>query len=587
VSNAPPIPGARDPLLGQVVGPYRILQRLGAGGMGTVYAAVHALIERKVALKVLSPQIAQQPGAVERFLLEARSASRIGHENVIEVFDLGQSKEGYVYLAMELLVGADLASVLRQEGTLEWPRARGIALQVGAALRAAHEKSIVHRDLKPENIFLITRNGRADYVKLLDFGIAKVLTGEGPKLTQTGAIFGTPEFMAPEQVEGKGVDARSDVYAFGCVLYQMITGAPPFKGDSVMAVLLKQVSELAIPPSIRRPDLRIPGVLDAIITAALEKNPQKRWQDVASMMAALEACGSPTERQQRLPGTVPLPRVAPPPVAASTVAQRTAPLPPVGAPGPSVATGRRFSSRVLFAAGFGAAMCLTLLFALVKWTSQPAMPPPQVAAAAVRVEKPAAPAPTAAVDPAPPVSPPPPVAREATPIPAPVAQEPARRSAPRARHPEKRSGQAAEVSRSPDAAPVEAPARPSVARGDKLDELLDQALGPKKPAPRPREEEAPIKTVEAPPRYRALDKSDIVRAMMSVQGLVKVCFQQYKVPGTAMATLKVARGGQVVDASVGGRFAGTATGACVEQAVKTATFPPVEAQTFQYPLLLH
>jgi serine/threonine protein kinase len=279
--------GGPDPLVGVDVGPYRVVRRLGAGGMATVYEAIHRAIERRVALKVLSPQIAGDAVMVERFLLEARSACRIAHENVIEVFDLAQSREGYVYLAMELLPGGDLAATLKGMGALPWSRARTIALQIGEALHAAHAKGIVHRDLKPENVFLVDRRGRPVLVKLLDFGIAKVMSEGGPRLTRTGAIFGTPEYMAPEQIEARAVDQRTDIYAFGCVLYHLMTGSVPFPSQSVMDLLRMQLSQKPEPPSARRPDLDLPPALDATILRALEKAPDQRWQDVREMTAAL------------------------------------------------------------------------------------------------------------------------------------------------------------------------------------------------------------------------------------------------------------------------------------------------------------
>jgi eukaryotic-like serine/threonine-protein kinase len=283
-------PASTDPLIGRRVGPYEILDRLGSGGMGTVYAAVHKLIEKKVALKVLAPHLAHDEQVVERFLLEARSASRIAHENVIEVFDLGQSRDGYVYLAMELLTGSDLARVVAREGALPWPRAVAIAIQVSEALAAAHAHSIIHRDLKPENIFLVQTPGRADFVKLLDFGIAKVVAEGGKRLTRTGAVFGTPEYMAPEQIEARPVDSRTDVYGLGAVLYHVVTGGPPFAAASVIEMLTQQVSQLPPPPSARRPDLDLPRPLDAIILKALAKEPGRRWQDMGALAAALRAC---------------------------------------------------------------------------------------------------------------------------------------------------------------------------------------------------------------------------------------------------------------------------------------------------------
>jgi serine/threonine protein kinase len=258
--------------------------------MATVYVAVHRLIEKEVALKILSSQLAHDGELVDRFLLEARSASQINHENVIQVFDLGQSGDGYVYMAMELLWGSDLGDVLTREGALPCRRVREIAGQIGRALCAAHEKEIVHRDLKPENVFLVQKAAGSELVKLLDFGIAKVIREGGKRLTRTGAVVGTPEYMAPEQIEATAVDKRADVYAFGCVLYQMVTGKLPFPGESAVRVMMMKVSRSPQAPSAIRSDLAIPPRLDAIILRALEKDPASRWQRVSSMLHALDGC---------------------------------------------------------------------------------------------------------------------------------------------------------------------------------------------------------------------------------------------------------------------------------------------------------
>jgi serine/threonine protein kinase/cyclophilin family peptidyl-prolyl cis-trans isomerase len=284
-----------DRLVGRSVGKYRVLERLGAGGMGTVYVAEHALLEQRVALKVISPQLAQMPGMSERFLREARSASRVDHENVIKVTDLGED-DGHLYLAMELLEGGDLASVLAQEGALPWPRARAIALQIAEGLKAAHDKKIVHRDLKPENIFLVRKAGRTDVVKLLDFGIAKVLTETGPKLTQTGFAIGSPLYMAPEQIEATAVDQRTDIYAFGCVLYHMVTGQSPFVGDSIAALYRLHLLATPVAPGVRRPDLAFPEGFDALLLKALAKEREARWQNMDEVLTAIAACDARRKR---------------------------------------------------------------------------------------------------------------------------------------------------------------------------------------------------------------------------------------------------------------------------------------------------
>jgi serine/threonine protein kinase len=284
-----------DLMTGRVVGPYRVVRRIGVGGMGTVYVAEHLLLERLVALKVLAPLSAEQPEAIERFMLEARSASSIRHPNVVEVFDLGQSAEGHIYIAMELLEGADLEALLAGEGALTWQRAREIGVQIAAALGAAHAGGIIHRDLTPQNVFIERRyeaGGSGERVKLLDFGVAKQMVANGPRLTRGGLVCGTPGYMAPEQIEERPVDQRVDIYALGCVLYHMLTGAPPFRAESTMAMLRKQVEGRVLPPSLAgvRP---IPPALDALVLRALHPDPSRRWPDAASILAALAACEAP------------------------------------------------------------------------------------------------------------------------------------------------------------------------------------------------------------------------------------------------------------------------------------------------------
>jgi serine/threonine-protein kinase len=272
---------------------YRIVKKLGEGGMGAVYQAEHALIEKRIALKVLFPELTRRTDLVARFLQEAKSASRIGHENVIDISDFGQSPEGLVYIAMEFLDGHDLGQLLRSEGALTWTRARPILMQIAKALRAAHEHGIIHRDMKPENVFLIQREARPDFVKVLDFGIAKSVGQDdgGPRLTQAGMIFGTPEYMSPEQAQGQTPDHRVDVYALGAVMYHLLTGEVPFQSDSFMGILTKHMLEPVVPPRKRKPELGIPADVEAVCLRALEKDREKRWQDMDAFYRALGAAG--------------------------------------------------------------------------------------------------------------------------------------------------------------------------------------------------------------------------------------------------------------------------------------------------------
>jgi eukaryotic-like serine/threonine-protein kinase len=290
---SPPAPD--DPLIGTVVSErYRIIRKVGEGGMGAVYQAEHALIEKRVALKILFQDLTRRPDLVARFLQEAKSASRIGQENVIDISDFGQSADGLVYIAMEFLDGQDLGKTLRAEKQLSWTRTRPILMQIAKALRAAHSHGIIHRDMKPENVYLVQREGRVDFVKVLDFGIAKVVSADdndGPRLTQTGMIFGTPEYMSPEQAQGHPPDHRVDVYAVGCIMYHMLTGAVPFTADSFMGILTKHLLEPVVPPRKRRPELDIPADVEAVCLRAMEKDRDKRWPDMDAFYQALGAAG--------------------------------------------------------------------------------------------------------------------------------------------------------------------------------------------------------------------------------------------------------------------------------------------------------
>jgi serine/threonine-protein kinase len=292
-------PPADDPLIGRVLSDrYRIVRKLGEGGMGAVYQAEHALIEKRIALKVLFPELTRRADLVARFLQEAKAASRIGHENVIDISDFGQSPEGFVYIAMEYLDGQDLGHLLKTSGPQPWTRARPILMQIAKALRAAHEHGIIHRDMKPENIFLIKREGRPDFVKVLDFGIAKSVNqdGDAPRLTQAGMIFGTPEYMSPEQAQGQTPDHRVDVYALGCLMYHVLTGQVPFRADNFMGILTKHMLEPVVPPRQRNPSMAIPADVEAVCLRALEKDRDKRWQDMDQFYRALgHAGGEPFE----------------------------------------------------------------------------------------------------------------------------------------------------------------------------------------------------------------------------------------------------------------------------------------------------
>ena len=286
----PVIPEIPDPYLGTVLNDrYRIQHKIGAGGMGAVYLAEHVVIERKVAIKILSQDFATKADLVQRFIQEARAAARIGHENIVEVYDFGESASGSVFFAMEYLDGRDLASLIQQKGGLQASQVKSIVSQICKALWAAHSKQIVHRDLKPENIYLINKDGHQDFVKILDFGIAKMnnVDDGGGRLTRAGMIFGTPEYMSPEQARGEVPDHRVDIYALGCIIYEMLTGRVPFQAESFMGTLTKHMFEIPEPPS-RRARFPVPPDLEAICLKAMEKDRDRRFQSMQELGQAID-----------------------------------------------------------------------------------------------------------------------------------------------------------------------------------------------------------------------------------------------------------------------------------------------------------
>jgi tRNA A-37 threonylcarbamoyl transferase component Bud32 len=292
---APAAPG--DPFIGAVVnGKFRVEKMIGQGGMGRVYRAHHLTLDRPVVLKMLHRAYSADPQIVQRFQREARAASRLDHPNSIAVLDFGESEDGTLFMAMEFLAGQDLGHVVADEFPLPEARIIRIGAQVLSALAEAHARGIIHRDLKPENVMVVPRRDNPDFVKVLDFGIAKIVdAGESdPKLTQAGLVCGTPEYMSPEQARGATLDARSDLYSMGVLLYQLCTGDLPFQSDTPVGFLTKHLTDVPIPPRQKRPDLSISPALDALITRALEKDVSRRYASADEMRAALLACAPPS-----------------------------------------------------------------------------------------------------------------------------------------------------------------------------------------------------------------------------------------------------------------------------------------------------
>ena len=283
--------GSDDPLVGQVLdGRYEVEAKLGEGGMGIVYKAKHTTLGKPLAVKVLRPEVSKNEEILARFRQEAQSASAIGNQHIIDISDFGVLPDGSTYFVMEFLTGQSLTDALQAE-KLTTERTVRIARQLCSALGAAHEIGVVHRDLKPDNVQLIKRGGNTDFVKVLDFGIAKV-GGSTSKLTQAGQVFGTPHYMSPEQCAGTGVDHRTDIYALGVILYEMGTGKVPFDADNLMGILTKHLYENPIPPHELPPPTDVPSAFEAIILKALAKKPEARYQTMAELAADLEAMES-------------------------------------------------------------------------------------------------------------------------------------------------------------------------------------------------------------------------------------------------------------------------------------------------------
>jgi serine/threonine protein kinase len=316
-----------DPMIGRVLsGLYKVQSRIGRGGMGTVYMAVHIHLDKPFAVKVLSDQIATNKSAIQRLLQEARTASSIDHDNIVDVFSFDATEDGRVFLVMELLEGVSLSELV-ERGPMRLERALPIARQVCQALEAAHARGVVHRDLKPENVF-ICRKRDADFVKVLDFGISKVRAtdAEQVRVTKTGQLVGTPLYMSPEQARGElDVDHRADVYALGVMLFEMLTGHPPFEGTNYFQLLWKHGNEPA--PSARTRVPELPEALDRVLLRALEKKPDARFQTMRELEEALVAVAPELGSPDRLISLPPRQASIAPSTDATTGPRASAPTP--------------------------------------------------------------------------------------------------------------------------------------------------------------------------------------------------------------------------------------------------------------------
>ena len=282
-----------DPNIGRsiVEGQFTIEKKIGSGGMGSVYRAAQHAMNRLVAVKILHPKLTNRKDLAARFRREARAMSHLTHPNTVKVFLFGELDDGSLYIVMEYLEGRNLNQVVRREGPLSIERSVPILVQVCGALQEAHTQGIIHRDLKPENIFLSTNGGMKDYAKVLDFGLAKVTERElrpgSIMLTQEGMVFGTPEFMSPEQAQGKKLDARSDLYSLATILYEMLTGKLPYDAKTPMEFIQLHVTKPPIPLSERIPGKQFPRGLSEVIMKALQKSPEHRFGSATEFAEAL------------------------------------------------------------------------------------------------------------------------------------------------------------------------------------------------------------------------------------------------------------------------------------------------------------
>jgi serine/threonine-protein kinase len=328
---------AADPYIGQeIIGQFRIVQRIGKGGMGAVYKAEQPAMGRFVAVKILHRNLASRPDLVSRFRREARAMSRLTHPNTVRVFLYGQLDSGSLYIVMEYLEGLNLHQITKRQGPMALDRAAKILGQCAGALEEAHNAGIIHRDLKPENILLSEQGGMRDFAKVLDFGLAKVhdidLKSSSP-LTQEGMVFGTPEFMSPEQARGKILDGRSDIYSLGTILYEMITGKLPFDARNPADYIRHHIKSPPIPVTQRVPELQFPPELDDFFAMALAKKTEDRYQTATEFAEGLQPfTGTPSRAPEEsaapeVPSSTPEASAEPPSTPAAASAPKKSPPP--------------------------------------------------------------------------------------------------------------------------------------------------------------------------------------------------------------------------------------------------------------------
>ncbi|MBA3458149.1 MAG: protein kinase [Deltaproteobacteria bacterium] len=297
----------------EIAGRYRIQAKLGEGGMGAVFKAEQISLKRTIAVKLLRPEMASSQLLLRRFNAEAEAVAKLSHPNTVNIYDFGQDSDGTLFIAMEYVEGHSLRDVIHREAPFPLRRALSIALQVASSLTDAHSRSIIHRDLKPDNVMLQQRGRERDIVRVLDFGIAKLREENRQSqmaMTQAGDMLGTPQYMAPEQIRAEPIDGRTDVYALGCLLYEMITARLPYEAPTIMSLLSKHLLEVTVPPSQRRLDLALPPAIDQLILSAMAKDPNLRpatmeafGEQMAELLASLPVDTMQATAQRAVPSS--------------------------------------------------------------------------------------------------------------------------------------------------------------------------------------------------------------------------------------------------------------------------------------------
>jgi eukaryotic-like serine/threonine-protein kinase len=356
---------AQADLMGSIVAErYHILKKLGEGGMGTVYLAEHVKMGRKAALKVMNPGMNTDADAIARFNREAANASRLNHPNVCAIYDFGETADGLIYLAMEFIEGESLTSLIEKNGSLAAPRAATIIHQAADALAVAHDYGIVHRDLKPDNIMIAKDRDGADVVKVVDFGIAKASSSDAQKVTKTGLVVGTPEYMSPEQLAGDKLDGRSDIYSLGLVAFNCLTGLLPFPSETAQEAMIMRLTDHPKTLADMRPDVEWPPELQTVMDRVLARDADERYQKsdefgrdiskaVENMPAAVAAAAGTMVMGAALAAELPKTRMAPKGGATAKV-EAPAPAPVAAAPAKKSPV-MMIAAAVVVIAGIGAA----------------------------------------------------------------------------------------------------------------------------------------------------------------------------------------------------------------------------------------